>query len=241
MANTQTARVPKEIEEKRERMTLRKRAETTIKAIDQIMGQAKQLMEKSFLLKEEEVLLDILDQIEDWDGIEQLKKYAKLIQETQNIAYPIIERIQDHNEEVMDKKYGSTSEGTRRVARYERWKDFCCCQERKRSHFMEKTYRYVTMTQKTELGARGIGKGVSMGERKRTELPMIEHLRGFVSLQGIVKNFGKAKRREAVTITTSKALSETFLKSNLKRSSKGRTTFYNSWYLWLYARLVWNG
>ena len=57
------------------------------------------------------------------------KKYDKAdSRNSEQLPMPIIERIQDHNEEVMDKKYGSTSdEGIyqARVARFEKGeKDF---------------------------------------------------------------------------------------------------------------------
>lgn len=56
----------KEIEEKRERITLRKRAETTIKAIDQIVGSGKATDGEIVSLEgKKKSFLDILDQIED--------------------------------------------------------------------------------------------------------------------------------------------------------------------------------
>lgn len=136
-------------------------------------------------------------------AFEQLKKkYAKLIQETQNIAYPIIERIQDHNEEVMDKKYGSTSEGIYKtcgtIREVKKISAVAKKKGREKVISMEDEIKRLPTAYPEATGAMGHAKsqkGFSMGERKRTELPMIGTPPWVRELKGIVKNFGKAKRR----------------------------------------------
>jgi len=136
-------------------------------------------------------------------SIEKLKKqYDKLIGDTQSVVVPIINRIQDHNEEVMNKEYGSTDEGVYRTCGTMRKVKKISSVDKKKGREkliqIEEEIKDLPTAYPEAAGAIGhahSSEGTQMGERKKANLPIIGTPPWVRALKGIVKNFGKAKRR----------------------------------------------